>query len=755
METVIKSGNLVNGQEQQYSLLLEASMDAFLEVDLRGQILHVNPAACKLSGYSKEELTRMSMRDLETGLLSGLFADPVKNPRSHHTVRYETKIRCRDGHGVDVEISAQWLPQSPEKIFCFMRDVTNRELARRAIRSTEHKFTTVFRTAPVLITIVDFVTSQYVDVNDRFLQVSGFTREELIGHTPVEVGWISRENFEYLQDLFKENPRVQDIELTMTTRTGQPIHNLYNGAMIEMDGRPCLLSISLDITERKNSVKALRHMSDLMQYIIEHNRSAIAVHDRDLRYIYVSQRYLLDYKVKENDVVGKHHYDVFPDLPQKWRDVHQRALKGEVLSAEDDPFERADGTVEWTRWECRPWYDADGNIGGIIVYTEVITDRKKTELELIATKEKAEENNRLKTAFLNNMSHEIRTPMNAIIGFADLMTSAEGEEKDHYSEIIRRSSKQLLSVIDDVIQLSRLQSEKIPVNSEIFRPSDLIRALYQGYNYPENLHGIELRVSTPDAYNDLSIPSDRDKVHQVMIHLLSNALKYTTVGTISIGFRVEPGQVVFFVEDTGIGIPDSEKTKLFETFYRGKQVTSNAIGGTGLGLNIAKELVGLLGGTISFESEVGTGSRFYFNIPFEQSFPMISEIAEIRPVPKLLSELVVLIAEDNYENYLYLDVLLRKKVKRIDRVVTGVAAVEAIANRSYDLVLMDIKMPDMDGLEATRIIKKQSPQLPVIAQTAYAQPEEKANALKVGFDDYLAKPIKKEVLMEIINRYGV
>ncbi len=134
-----------------------------------------------------------------------------------------------------------------------------------------------------------------------------------------------------------------------------------------------------DITERKRAEEALAHSHDLMRYIIEHNQSAVAVHDRDLKYIYVSQRYLDDYKLEEKDIIGKDHYDVFPDLPQKWRDVHQKALAGEVSSAEDDAYVREDGSVVWTRWECRPWYEADGSIGGIIIYTEVITERKQAE----------------------------------------------------------------------------------------------------------------------------------------------------------------------------------------------------------------------------------------------------------------------------------------------------------------------------------------------------------------------------------------
>jgi PAS domain S-box-containing protein len=171
----------------------------------------------------------------------------------------------------------------------------------------------------------------------------------------------------------------------------------------------------VDITKRKQAEEELRHSNDLMRYIIEHNNGALAVHDRDMKYIYVSLRYLKDYEVEDKDIIGKHHYEVFPDLPEKWRIVHRRALRGEVLRAEEDVYEREDGSVLWTRWECRPWFEADGSIGGIIVYTEVITEQKRVELELRQLKDNLEIEVIEKTQELNERIKELERFRNATI----------------------------------------------------------------------------------------------------------------------------------------------------------------------------------------------------------------------------------------------------------------------------------------------------------------------------------------------------
>ncbi|MFW5851894.1 MAG: PAS domain S-box protein, partial [Bacteroidota bacterium] len=343
--------------------------------------------------------------------------------------------------------------------------------------------------------------------------------------------------------------------------------------------------------------RALQHSHDLMQYIIEHNRSAIAVHDKDYKYIYVSKKYLEDYQVKEKDILGKHHYDIFPDLPQKWRDVHKKALAGEVSRAEDDPYYKDDGTVVWTRWECRPWYEKDKSIGGFIVYTEVITERKKLELELKNSKEKAEQANRLKTEFINNMSHEIRTPMNGIIGFSELLNNNDvsQEERTYYLRIIQNSSYQLLKIIDDILDISTLETKQEKIHETEFFLNDFLMELFSIFNLKTKERNIPLYLKKGLHDNKSAIISDKTKLLKILSNLLENALKFTHEGYIEFGYYIENNDLTLYVRDTGIGISPQNHAIIFERFSQEDTVISSKHGGLGLGLSISKENAELLG----------------------------------------------------------------------------------------------------------------------------------------------------------------
>ncbi|MCF8234542.1 MAG: PAS domain S-box protein [Bacteroidales bacterium] len=378
---------------------------------------------------------------------------------------------------------------------------------------------------------------------------------------------------------------------------------------------------------------------------------------------------------------------------------------------------------------------------------------RKANKELKVAKARAEESDRLKTSFLNNMSHEIRTPMNSIMGFADLLRdNPPPEERKKHIEIINNNAEHLVKIIDDVINISRLESEKTRLDIASFSIHQLCNDLYESNHYKVESNGLQCIQKVDPSLKALRVISDKQKIRQVLTGFIDNAIKYTEHGTIEIGCRQAIDTLYFYVKDTGVGIPEDEQARVFERFYRGDRAQRLAIGGTGLGLSIAANIAKLLDGEIGVNSRPGQGSEFYFMVPLVKDLSVYSEVKPIAVSTDYLSMLDVLIAEDEPDSLQYLKILLDKKVRSLDEATSGYTAVEKSNQKAYHLVLMDIKMPGMDGLAATREIKRKNPSTVVIAQTAYVTPEEKRKANNAGCDDYLSKPIRQSELMASISK---
>lgn len=496
------------------------------------------------------------------------------------------------------------------------------------------------------------------------------------------------------------------------------------------------------------------HSHRLLQYVIEHDRSAIALLNRELRYIYVSQRFLTDYNVKEKDVLGKRHYEIFPDLPDAWREVHQRSLEGEIITADDDAYVKADGSTVWVRWECRPWYESDDSIGGIILYTEVITKQKEAERELINAKEKAEESDRLKTEFLQNMSHEVRTPLNAIVGFSQLM-ARPGESIENlntFSEILNESSNKLIRIITDVIETASIHANQVKVNPAEFNIIRTVENIVAEYREMAGRKNLDLTLKLDINPAESIIFSDKAKLEKSFDHLVENALKYTVKGSVMIGCEMRDNLLVFSVTDTGIGIDEDKQKIIFEPFRQVETGLSRDYGGNGLGLAIVRAYAELLKGNISLKSEKGKGTTVTMSVPVkivnkeEKKDTSVADSAD----GKINT---ILIAEDEYSNYRYLYEVLHSDRMIILHANNGQEAIDICKmNDTIGLILMDIKMPVMDGASATRAIRKFRPLMPVIAQTAYMQESEKSGYLTV-FDDLISKPINRNILKQKMSKF--
>lgn len=385
-------------------------------------------------------------------------------------------------------------------------------------------------------------------------------------------------------------------------------------------------------------------------------------------------------------------------------------------------------------------------------------ENRNQKLELIKAKLHAEENDQLKSSFLSNLSHEIRTPMNAILGFTELLLNRETkkEEQDEYLNIIDKSGKNLISIIDDLIEMSKIDSNQITPNIAPTNIDSCIRELYETIkvtiNKNKNIEFFIWENKTPALYD---INTDEVKLKQIIVNLVTNALKFTDKGYVAFGYEVneEKKQIKFTVKDTGYGIDEKNQSHIFDRFRRVEEENPDKTSGLGLGLAISKAYVEMLGGSIELESKIGKGSVFSFTIPLAYSQEKMFTIKHPAKNNEVKEEATILIAEDNNINFLLMQKILNDKKYKIIRASDGQKAID-ICNSTpdIDLVLMDIKMPVMDGFETFLKIHDLYPNLPVIAQTALSSNEDREKILKFGFIDYITKPINREELIEVIGR---
>lgn len=506
----------------------------------------------------------------------------------------------------------------------------------------------------------------------------------------------------------------------------------------------------------------------------------------------------------ENKLFGRWEYDLINDVFKGSEDVHHifgyvrtdkvltlKGLMEHIDESQHQSVQKAffdavgscsvcrqeytitvDGVEKFILSQGMPQFNADGKLSKYIGVIIDITDRRKIEErlrrqndhylqlneELLVAKDKAEESEKLKTAFFANMSHEIRTPMNGILGFSGLLMEpyVTDAERLEYSQIIVDSGKRLLAIVNDILDISKIESDTVKIIKTDIDLNILMTHLYRLFGQDKKKEAVKLSLHKGLSDEDSHFVTDGTRLSQILSNLLSNALKFTTYGEVSFGYTLDNDELVFYVKDTGIGVPEDMQEKIFEPF---KQVDSMIVrqhGGTGLGLSISQKLTRMMGGDMSLESKVDEGSVFTFTLPYvkaEARQCALPEKDNISLTQLNSKRTLVLIAEDEDVNFLFFKSVLGKELD-ILRAENGQEAVEMVEKHpEIDIVLMDLKMPIMDGLEATRLIKEKYADLPIIVQTAYAMSEDKELSMAAGCDDYITKPINRRKLLEMINSY--
>jgi PAS domain S-box-containing protein len=437
------------------------------------------------------------------------------------------------------------------------------------------------------------------------------------------------------------------------------------------------------------------------------------------------------------------------DFHKTWDQGYLKNLEYQVVRPDGKTFdaEVSSGAI----------YASDGKPESMVLIIKDISERKEVERKILEAKYKAEESDKLKTAFLSNMSHEIRTPMNAIVGFSDLLLDEQltPQERRDFIAQINQGADDLMRLIDDIIDIAKIEAGQVNVHIAECFIRDLYKELHLMFIQNIRRSGkeeVNLRLQWDWPLNELAIYTDPFRLKQILINLLSNAVKFTEKGDIVLGLKEHPDGIYFYVRDSGIGIREDKQKVIFDRFMQGHETKTKLYGGTGLGLAISKNLTEILGGMIGVESKSGEGSTFWFILP-RNEVPLKYEAALRAPARDLKSweGKKILIAEDDHSNYYFLFEALKDTGVEILWSKDGEETLEIFrANKDLDLVLMDINMPLLNGYECTKVIKKEQPDLPVIAQTAYAMSGEREISREAGCDDYLAKPIKVSELLDTL-----
>ena len=611
--------------------------------------------------------------------------------------------------------------------------------------------------SPVSIVITD--TKGNIEyVNEKFSKITGYCLEEAIGNNPRILKSESKSP-EYYTNLWETitGGREWRGEFLNVKKNGETYsESAFISPITDDDGNIVhFLAIKEDITEQKKVTAQLKTLSA----VVEQSPLMIIITGADLKIEYANSTFINFVQYSFEEIQGKIPWIFNPKpLNQEYFNQMWEILKDGNVWQTDSTNRRKDGTIYWEQVTVFPLLDNLGSVSNYIIISSDITEKKQLLDDLITAKEKAEESDLLKTAFINNISHEIRTPLNGILGFGDLIAQPDitEEERFEYLGVLQQSTDRLIQTVTDYMDISKIVTGNMEVRISEFDIRELFDELmYQTKRicYKKN---IDINIELPQNGNLLKIGSDRLLIHKVMMHLLSNAVKFTDHGSITLGCRQLIGQLEFFVKDTGNGISKNKLKTIFKAYTQEDTSTTRGYEGSGLGLAIVNGIAHLLDGKTWAESEKGKGAEFYFSFPFQTKIDgWKNESAPNMPSKQeILKNHLILIAEDNETHYTSLQYMLGKAGMETLHAMNGAQAVDLCKQKDeISLILMDIKMPVMDGIEATRMIRQFRAGIPIIAITAFAQTVEENQMREAGCDDVLAKPFRKEELLFKISKY--
>lgn len=655
-------------------------------------------------GDQLQKVNEAFMQTLETGELNEVEARLVTGKGNERWVRILILVDKEDDHAI--------------RLYGTIQNIDARKRAEITYQKTKDLLDNILKSASSVCIIATDSEGVITVFNSGAENLTGYTAIEMIGKkTPLvlhrkdeieayrkSLGWLYDKDFDAFEAFLYETmvKGVVKRELTFVRKdgsefTGSIMLTLIRNAENQVTG---MLGITTDVTEQQETVRLLAVERSRLEAFVEHAPVAIAMYDHELRYITTSRKSRDMYSLENKDIIGVPVYNVFPELQEIFKDVTEDVLAGKTVNVMRDDFIFPGKTEQRVvSWTVRPWYNPDTSLGGVIVFTDDITESVEQQRKLQMAQKLAEDASRAKSDFLAGMSHEIRTPLNGIIGFTDLLLKTELDKiQRQYLEIVNQSGTSLLDIINDILDFSKIEAKKLEIEQTEFDLLELARQSVNIISYQAQKNNLEILL---DLQPDLPrfVVGDSVRIRQVIINLLSNAVKFTQRGEIKLKISLlrtnnEKAHIKFEVKDTGIGIHRNRQSAIFSAFTQEDSSTTRKFGGTGLGLSISASLLNLMGSEIKLKSKPGQGSTFFF----EMELPYRADQNEV--FDNLACIKSALIAMDNEAaRGLAQDMLAQRNINVVE-VSNGLEALSAIAKGArFDLILLDSEMPFLDGVE--------------------------------------------------------
>ncbi len=777
--------------EERYRIAFETSLDAVNITTLaEGRFLEANRAFLKGLGLKREEVIG------KTGLELGLWRNLSDRDRLYDALRrdgvcrnLETQFQAKNGATRWALMSATVTNVNGEAcVLSVTRDITVLKRSQDALKESEERYRITFETTQDAVIIAGIPDGRIMDVNPAFVKASGYEREEVLGRTGTELGlWVDLKDKERLYAALEKDGVCRSLEACFRGKHGQTGCWQVSAKFVELQGKRCLLSMSRDITEAKATREALdRSHQELEEQVKARTADLVAVNVRlsDIafameavgigihwsdartgRFIYVNKHgaAMLGYGVDE--MLAMSVADVDPRVPRQDFAGFNAWVREAGSAKFDTALRTRSGAFVPVEITLHHLAGTGGDDGKFIAFITDITHRKETERALVEAKQAAEAASIAKSAFLANMSHEIRTPLNAVTGMAHLIRRAGvSPEQDDRLNKIEIAGKHLMEIIDAILDLSKIEAGQFVLEETAIHLKSLfgnVTSILADRARSKNLH---LAAELPAISFDLL--GDSTRLQQALLNYAGNAIKFTSAGHVILRAAIEretvdSATVRFEVEDTGIGIEPAVVPRLFSAFEQADNSTTRKYGGTGLGLAITKRIAQLMHGDAGVRSTPGGGSTFWFtatlrkNSPVPAAEPPVAVESAERGLRERHAGARILVAEDEPINREIAQLILEDAGLRVDLAEDGVQAVDRATRDEYALIVMDMQMPELNGLDATRAIR-QLPgrdRVPIIAMTANAFAEDRAHCMEAGMNDFVTKPVMPEQFYEVILKW--